>query len=94
MADDEITRREALKAAGVLGGGVAVGYLARESTQDPAQMIGGGGGGGPIGDQLVIGAGVSIAVDELQWYSGILWEQEGSLELDDGDPVGLLEHNE
>ncbi len=91
MADDEITRREALKATGVLGGGVAVGYLARESTQDPEQMIGGGGGGPSRGDMLNIGGGVSITVEELEWYSGIWWQQGGSLVLEEGDSVGLLE---
>ncbi len=85
---DEITKREFLKAAGFFGAGVAVGeYL----DDDRDQRFIGGGGGGPAGDQLVIGAGVSISVEELQWYSGILWKENGSLVLEEGDSIGLLE---
>ena len=91
MPNKGVTRREALKATAVFGGGAAVGYLAKDSQQQPDQMIGGGGDGPSRGDMLTIGGGVSIGVEELRWYSGIRWQDGGSLVLEEGDSIGLLE---
>jgi len=84
---DEIKRREFIKAAAFFGGGVAAG----EYLDDDGQNEFVGGGGGPAAPRLHIHSGEVATVSVLKWYSSIVWEEQGSLELDEGESIGLLE---
>jgi len=85
---DEITKREFLKAAGFFGAGVAVGeYL----DDDRDQRFIGGGGGPPEAARLLIESNQAYSVSSFNWYSSIVWEENGSLVLEEGDSLGLVQ---
>lgn len=91
--DNEISRRDWLKAAAIFGGAAAVGSAL--STDDSAQMVPGGGGGGSVAKRrLHIERDEVVSISALTWYSNIHWDTSGVLELEDGDSLGLVNGNE
>ncbi len=91
-SDNELSRRDWLKAVAIFGGGAAVGSLLSEN-EDTAEMIPGGGGGGAptTTNPLRIGSNEVVTVDSLGWYDSIVWESGGQLVIEDGNALGLTE---
>lgn len=97
MGDDEISRRDWLKAAAVFGGAAAVGSLLSEDSGRDVMVGGGGGGGGgapPTDNPLYIRSSEVVTAESLGWYDSILWDVGGALVLEDGDSLGVVNGNE